>query len=313
MAERPTALAERPPAAAERAPLDDVMLAMDVVDTLRHRELMVERELASDDRHASLVARLKSLYAAQGLDVPDRVIEEGVAALEQNRFAYTPARTGFATTLARVYVARGRWGKPLLGVLAAGAVILAAWELLVVQPEARRLAALPAELETRYEAVIDDARVPTAEQQANALVAEGRSALARGEVDEARSALADLDTLQQRLDQAYELRIVSRPGELSGLWRVPEDAQNGRNYYVVVEAIDPRGRRLTLPIRSEEDGKTYSVDRWALRVDEATFERVRADKSDDGIIQMNVFGRKQPGYLEPEYLMQTTGGAITKW
>jgi hypothetical protein len=310
MAARPTAVTERP---IERAPLDDVMLAMDVVDTLRHRELMVERELASEDRHAALVARLKSLYAAQGIDVSDRVIEEGVAALEQNRFAYAPAKPGFGKTLARVYVARARWGKPALGVLAVGAVIFAAWELLVVQPEARRLAALPAELETRYEAVIDDARVPAAEQQANALVAEGRSALARGEVDAARGALADLDGLQQRLDQEYELRIVSRPGELSGLWREAEDARNGRNYYVVVEAIDPRGRRLTLPIRNEEDGKTYSVDRWALRVDEGTFERVRADKSDDGIIEMNVFGKKQPGYLEPEYLMQTTGGAITKW
>ena len=31
-------------------PLDEVMLAMDVVDTLRHRELLVARELAAEDR-----------------------------------------------------------------------------------------------------------------------------------------------------------------------------------------------------------------------------------------------------------------------
>ncbi|HEU4618375.1 MAG TPA: DUF6384 family protein, partial [Gammaproteobacteria bacterium] len=118
----------------EAAPLDDVMLAMDIVDTLRHRELVVERELASDERRADLVARLKSLYAAQGIEVPDRVIEQGVDALEQNRFAYSPAKPGFGTSLARLYVSRARWGKPLLGVLGLAAAVFAAWQLLVVQP-----------------------------------------------------------------------------------------------------------------------------------------------------------------------------------
>ena len=63
-----------------RPPLDDVMLAMDVVDTIRHQELIVERELNSEERRKQLVARLKSLYAAQGLDVPEHVLAEGVAA-----------------------------------------------------------------------------------------------------------------------------------------------------------------------------------------------------------------------------------------
>ena len=73
---------------ASRANLDDVMLAMDVVDTIRHRELIVERELNSGARRKELLERLKSLYAAQGLDVPDHVLAEGVAALEEDRFAY---------------------------------------------------------------------------------------------------------------------------------------------------------------------------------------------------------------------------------
>jgi hypothetical protein len=55
------------------------------------------------------------------------------------------------------------------------------------------------------------------------------------------------------------------------------------------------------------------VQKWGLRVDHATFEAVRRDKQDDGIIQNNRFGVKKRGSLKPEYLMPTTGGAITRW
>src|SRR5210317_1609965 len=116
------------------AELDEVMLAMDVVDTIRHQELIVERELNSEERRKQLMARLKSLYAAQGLDVPEHVLAEGVAALEEDRFAYSPPAAGLQTTLARWYVERSRWGKPVLAVLALVAVVLLAWQLLVVRP-----------------------------------------------------------------------------------------------------------------------------------------------------------------------------------
>ena len=68
-----------------------------------------------------------------------------------------------------------------------------------------------------------------------------------------------------------------------------------------------------MPITSEEDGTTKNVKQWGLRVDAATFDAVRRDKLDDGIIQNNRFGVKQRGYLKPQYLMPTTGGAITRW
>jgi uncharacterized protein DUF6384 len=50
-----------------------------------------------------------------------------------------------------------------------------------------------------------------------------------------------------------------------------------------------------------------------MRVDPTTFDAVRRDKLDDGIIENNRFGVKQRGYLKPQYLMPTTGGAITRW
>ena len=35
--------------------------------------------------------------------------------------------------------------------------------------------------------------------------------------------------------------------------------------------------------------------------------------TDDGIIQNNRFGVKKRGFLQPDYLMPTTGDAITRW
>ncbi len=295
------------------AQLDEVMLAMDVVDTIRHRELIVERELRSEERREELKARLKALYAAQGLDVPDHVLAEGVAALEQDRFAYTPPPEGLKTALARLYVSRSRWGKPVLAVAAVVAAAIVGYQLLIAMPREARIAALPAQLEQQYETTVAAARVPEAEEQAAALRAAGERALANGEHDDAARAADELAALRARLEQAYELRIVSRPGELSGVWRVPDENPRGQNFYVIVEALDESGRALTLPVRNEEDGQTYQVAKWGLRVDEETFRMLQSDKLDDGIIQNDLAGRKRSGYLEPEFTIATTGGAITRW
>jgi len=47
--------------------LDDVMLAMDVVDTLRHDRALAARDMASVERREDLIARLRGIYKAQGI------------------------------------------------------------------------------------------------------------------------------------------------------------------------------------------------------------------------------------------------------
>ena len=295
------------------AELDEVMLAMDVVDTIRHQELIVERELNSDERRKQLLARLKSLYAAQGLDVPEHVLAEGVAALEEDRFAYEPPAASLETTFARWYVSRSRWGKPLLAVLVLAALVLLAWQVFVARPEAARIAALPTSLQSSYQAVLDVAATEAAEDRAHALLADGEAALDRGDTAAAAETISDLESLQAILAQRYELRVVSRPGELSGVWRVPEANPGARNYYLIVEAIDDAGNAIALPVRNEEDGKLHTVRTWGIRVDQETFERIAADKRDDGIIQDYVLGVKERGQLQPSYRVSTSGAAITSW
>ena len=98
-------------AAARPQTLDDLMMAMDVVDTLRHREKLVERELDEEGREAELIARLKEIYRQQGIEVTDEVLAEGVKALRDSRFVYTPPPPGLARTLFTLWVRRGRIGR----------------------------------------------------------------------------------------------------------------------------------------------------------------------------------------------------------
>lgn len=301
------------PASSTAPPLDELMLAMDVVDTLRHRELMLDREVEAEDRDQRLLTRLREIYSAQGIAVTDDVLAQGVAALREERFVYTAPSPSFGRSLAHLYVSRGRWGKWVGAGVAIVATAALAFQLLVRGPEQRALATLPTDLQSAYQTVVSTTQDPKAMDEAQQLLAEGETAYARRDLGGAGAAVGQLRGLEARLEQQYELRIVSRPGEWSYLWRHPNDNVSSHHYYLLVEAIAPTGAPLTLPIRSEEDGTTKRVTEWGLRVDEATYNKVKADKDDDGIVEQSVVGEKRRGELDPHYTVATTGAAITKW
>ncbi len=43
------------------------------------------------------------------------------------------------------------------------------------------------------------------------------------------------------------------------------------------------------------------------------FEKVIADKRDNGLIERNIVGQKKRGALDVDYAMPVLGGTITKW
>jgi hypothetical protein len=297
----------------DKAPLDELMLAMDVVDTLRHKELVLARELTAEQRDTKLVEQLREIYTSQGIVVTDEILQRGVDALREERFAYPQPEPSFSRTLALAYVTRGRWGKWAGGGVALLAVVALGLQLFVWGPAQRQATEVPAELAAAFatlDANTDDA---AALEPARAQLATGEAAVGQGDFDAARAATAEIEALNARVQAQYELRVVSRPGETSGVWREPQVNRGARNYYLIVEAIAPNGEALRLPVTSEEDGRTRGVRAWGLRVDEATYDRAVADKQDDGIIQNNVVGRKRRGVLEREYTVPTTGAAITEW
>lgn len=311
-----------PPAVKDTSKLDDVLLAMDVVDTLRRREQLVMSELDTGAREVALLARLKEIYAAQGIDVPEQILREGVKALEERRFIYEPPKPSLGVSLAKIYITRSRWMMPLvLAVIALGS-LGAAWHFGVAVPERQRADAarielaetLPSEIGRLHGEVAALALEDAARLKADALKSEGGRAIAAGDAKGARAARDALALLQQDLAAIYEVRVVYGPGEArSGVFRIPEDVPGARNYYLIVEAVDPAGRLVEVPVTSEEDRRSDRVTRWGQRVSEAVFQSVADDKSDDQIIQHSVIGRKSQGYLSPQYTVDTPGGAILEW
>jgi hypothetical protein len=301
------------------AKLDDIMMAMDVVDTLRHQEILVAQELGEEERERQLVERLREIYTAQGLEVTDRILIEGVRALKESRFVYTPPPPSMARTLAVLWVRRETWLKQVAVAVLGLGVVWGGYQYFVVGAAERgaerariELAeTLPAELDRAHKAVLAEARVPAARDRASEILNDGRIALERKDPAGARTAIGAMNGLLDRLRQEYAIRVVSRPNEQSGVWRIPPN-RSTRNYYLIVEAIGPNGTPVKLPVTSEEDQKTATVDRFAIRVSEAVFEQFRRDKADDGIIQRATVGQKARGALDPSYTVPVSG-TITAW
>lgn len=294
---------------AQKAPLEDLMAAMDVVDTLRHQQGIAERELNAEARRERLLQRLQEMYRAQGIDVPEQVLLEGIAALEEERFSYTPVEPSWRTKLAHLWVSRTRWGKPVGFLSLIAGLLWGVYFAIEVMPGL----GLEQKVADAVELVEQQAKSPEAIAQARQLAASADVALRKGDVATAQADLTALQELSELLGLEYTLRVVSRPGIRSGVWRVPPGDSNVRNHYLIVEAIDRNNRALQITVLNEEDNKTARLKAWGLRVSQGFYRKVVADKQDDGIIQANKVGVKRAGYLRPEFSIPTTGATITEW
>lgn len=301
-------------------PLDEVMLAMDVVDTLRRGTRVVEQELDHDGQDKKLLERLKDIYAMQGIDVPDHILREGVEALREDRFAYTPTPASFSRKLAEIYVKRRIWGRPVLWALATLLLLFVIYNAAYIWPQKRAeqqaqlelSQTLPAEFERLYarvDGLTDDQAI---EVRASQIRADGFAAIQAREIVDARAQKIKLQDLAEVLSLEYDLRIVSGGNQTSGVWRIPDDNPEARNYYILVEPM-AAGKALALDVVNEESNKSAKVAKFGLRVPEYVFQQVLNDKQDDGIIQNNILGTKNRGSIEPNYTIPVLSGVITEW
>lgn len=308
-------------AAGKAHTLDDLMIAMDVVDTIRHRDDLVRRELNEPDREADLIDRLREIYRQQGIEVSDAVLKEGVRALKESRFTYEPPPRSWRRTMLEAWVARRRYGAVAAVALglagaAGGYQYFAVTRPADIAAERARVEineTLPKAIRGLHGDVLAAALDPKIKPQADQLLADGERAI-RDKDGAAMTRISnELRQLRDTLLLEYTLTIVSRPGDTTGVWRQPPHSAGVRNYYLIVEPITADGRKVKLPIRNEETGETMVVDKFGVRVPDSTWTAVAEDKRDDGIVQRNKFAVKRRGTLQLEYLMAHEDGAITKW
>lgn len=306
--------ASPPVATGEPRKLDDVLLAMDVVDTLRHRVSVVDAELNAEKREQQLIDRLKEIYGAQGISVPDRILKDGVKALEEQRFVYKPPENTFSVKLAKLYVSRKKWLPAAMTFTGAIAALVVGWQVFWAIPQANEWRGMPNEISRLLEQGQQLAVDPAIDAQLAGVAAEGQRAIANNNHGAARTQVETLSAMNEKLAQEYDVRIIARPDEDTGFWRQSNDRPDVMHYYIVVEAVAPGGQVLRVPVTSIETQKTESVAKWAQRVDKATFDRIGAEKAGGGgIIANDILGHKARGELEPRWDAPLPGGALTEW
>jgi hypothetical protein len=88
--------------------MEDVLMAADTVDTIRHEMAIQETEILSDDRRSALKAKLRQWYESQGMLVSDEIINRAVEDMDKNRYVHEPLAPGFSRLLARMWINRGK-------------------------------------------------------------------------------------------------------------------------------------------------------------------------------------------------------------
>ena len=235
------------------------MLAMDVVDTLRHRTRIVDMELNEEAREEQLIARLKEIYGAQGIEVPEKILKDGVKALAEQRFVYKPPANTFSVKLAKLYVSRKKW---LPGVTMAFVALLAMAAWRSGCSCSRRRSRMEAHADGDFAAA---GRGPGAGDRPGGRCAarkpwQRRAARGRQERSRRREdAAADAEGHERPAGAGIRHPHRSRQERHDGFCRKPPNNPNATNYYIVVEAVAPGGGVLSVPIRNVEDGRRPST------------------------------------------------------
>ena len=306
-------------AAATAPKLDDLMLAMDVVDTIRHREDVLSRELTLGDKDEELIEKLRQIYTEQGITVTDTVLKEGVKALKESRFQYKSPPGGLITGMFHLWVGRGNIVRWVGSLLVAAGLGWAAYTYGFIEPQKQTAEqarieiseTLPKTLATQLSETRAASQDPKATRQIEALGLEAAAAIKANNATAAKESIRALADVQAALDRTYSLRIVNKQGQSSAVWRTNNQSAGGRNHYLIVEALDPQGKILTLPIEDEETRETRNVAMFGVRVPFTTYEAVRVDKQDNGLIEDDIVGTKPRGKLDIDFAMPASARFLT--
>ena len=153
-----------------------------------------------------------------------------------------------------------------------------------------------------------------ARTQADGLRREAEAAHGLTDPKGTQAAATKLGALRATLEEEFELRVVQSPK--SAVDAYYDDAKGTRvsGYYLLVEAVTADGTVLPRSIRDAEDGRVRTVRKWGEQVPASVYERINADKLQDGVVDENVFARKRRGFLRDEVtlLNETRSAPLTR-
>ncbi len=308
--------------------LPELLRIMDVATALRQQREKAAVQLDLEQTKAALQKRLRATADTMGDAVSDAEIDAAIDRYFGQLYEFKDPPPGLQRFLAHLFVRRGL---VLTVLLLAGLLTFSGYWLFTSasspwSPSAKQahMAAQRAELQTRvkrhldasfekfvnlHTSVLGLARQADTTAEVDALRREAEAARASGlgaAIDQART---KLDALRADLDDDYELRVISRPNERSGIDSYVNDrSRQLSGYYLLVEAVTASGAVLNRRVRDAEQNQTVQVRKWGEQVPKEVFDRIAADKKADGIVDEIVFARKRRGYRGEEIVMPLTPG-----
>ncbi len=169
-----------------------------------------------------------------------------------------------------------------------------------------RLEALGADVIRLNAAVLAEAAEDLVRERAGDLAREAESHIAARDVDGLDDAARRYRDLLDAVSTEYRIVVTG------GVWRYPDGARDVRNHYLLVQALGTDGEPVPVTIRSEENDETRRVLQWGERVSQEVYDRVAADRADNGIIDDEEFGFKARGFVTAERRYADIG-QITEW
>lgn len=290
---------------------EEKLLTIDLVDGLRREQERLDLALDDRERMQELRTEIRAYYEQAGIVVSDALIDRAIAERQQQRFAFRPPKLGPAGHIAaRAWIYRGR-----VTAIAGTIAVVASGGWLIEQQLDKRAQQQLAEAERAHAnalACLAESAAGAAPEDVailEALQREGAALSPAGAEDWNREANATCAFFATPV----RLRVVSESGEQSGVWRYFDGNRGARAYYLVVDALSASGAPVAVPFESAEDGREYRQARFAVRVDEALYERVRADKQDDGVLQDRDAGAKPANSLQWDLPAGFEPSFIAEW
>lgn len=155
--------------------------------------------------------------------------------------------------------------------------------------------------------------MPTEDRKViDSLIAEAQGAAEKSDGTGVSNALKKLDTLYRIADEDLTLNVVSRTGVTSSVRRTFKQS-GGNAWYLIVEATTPSGEVMPIPVKNSETNETSVVKTFGVRVPESEFNRIRAEKNQDGHVHNRLVGTKVRGHLTFAYVRPVMAEMITAW
>lgn len=306
--------------------LNEMLQIMDVARAIKEEQLTVEQQFRIEETRAKIRERLIASAKVAGDNVTDAEVDTAIQLYFDNLHLYRDPPWGFNRLCAQLYV----WRVRVVSVLAlSGTIAVGTW-LAFFNPampwsQASRatLAIRQAEQSARgvLEQLNGTAKDEAARQAVDELTKEFHAVEALENIAAIQQSQQRMSELLATLNESYALQIVTGIGRDSAVTRQwNKGGTEALSFYVIVEARTRDGRILPQSAQDAETGAAKSVTQWGEQVPKEVYDRLKADKVADGVLNETRFGEKTRGSLAESVLLPGADGKpllrgmrITQW